>query len=197
MARSSREAAERTRATLLLAARDAFAQQGVHGVALEDVAARAGVTRGAVYHRWSSKRELVRAVVEQAMEEVAAAVEAAAERGEEDWARLRLGCLEFVRAATDPSIHRVLLVDGPTVLGWREWRELDAAASRRGLEALLAQLAARGELACPPDAAAVLLSGALNEGAMWVDDAGDPDVALAALATTLDALIDGLRARSR
>lgn len=195
MARTTKQESARLEAALLAAARKAFAAHGVQAVALEDIAQAAGVTRGAVYHRWPNKQALVAAVLEPVMTEVARSVDRAAAKGTDDWDSLERGCIEFVRAATRPAVRRLMLVDGPTALGWPAWRELDAKTSRRGLEETFAALAAAGELSVPPTAAALLVSGALNEAALWVGETDDPDAALADVTTVVDALLAGLRAK--
>ncbi|WP_432560308.1 TetR/AcrR family transcriptional regulator [Granulicoccus sp. GXG6511] len=195
MARASREEAERTGRRILEQARAAFAKEGYADVRLEEVAAAAGVTRGAVYHRYRSKQALFADVLASVMGEVAAAVVKAAEQvapGSGAWAPIKAGCLAFVAAATAPGVRRILVVDGPAVVGWEAWRELDAQHSRRMLAEGLGELAAEGLLRGDPESATILLSGALNEGALWVAAHPDPDRALDALDDTLDSLLQGL-----
>lgn len=196
MPRSSREVAERTGRQILAAAAKAFAQEGYAQVRLEEVAAAAGVTRGAVYHRYASKEALFAEVLSGVMAEVADRVEATADglEDEDPWVRLVAGCLAFVEAATAPGVRRILLVDGPAVVGWERWRDLDAAHSRRTLEEGLTAIDEAGRLRGDPWAAAILLSGALNESALWVSAADDPDAAMAALRETFPLLLAALRA---
>lgn len=196
MARTSREVAERTGERILEAAAAAFAEHGYARVRLEEVAAGAGVTRGAVYHRYDSKEALFEAVLAQVMEHVAEVVEKTADATPQGdpWASIEAGCLAFVRAVTRPSVRRVLLVDGPAVVGWEAWRALDAAHSRRTLEEALAALKEARLMRGDPLAAAMLLSGALNEAALWVTAADDPDAAIAAVADTFGLLLGSLHA---
>lgn len=196
LARSSREVAERTGRRILEAAREAFASQGYARVTLEEVAAAAGVTRGAVYHRYASKAALFTGVLAQVMSAVAVEVEGIADGvpGDDPFVQLEAGCLAFVRAATAPGVRRILLVDGPAVVGWEAWRELDADHSRRTLEAGLEAIRSEGLLQGEPSAAAILLSGALNEAALWVAAAEDPKAAMESVAVTFPLMLDALRA---
>ena len=83
------------------------------------------------------------------------------------------GCRAFLDAGTEPSAARIMLVDGPAVLGWARWRELDAESSGRHLVEALADLVERGELAAQPvEPLARLLSGAMNDLAMWLAEPG-------------------------
>ncbi|WP_425307642.1 TetR family transcriptional regulator [Ammonicoccus fulvus] len=195
MARSSREVAERTGRRILEASTEAFASRGYARVKLEEVAAAAGVTRGAVYHRYASKEALFAGVLAKVMSAVAVEVEGIADGVPDDdpFVGLEAGCLAFVRAATSPGVRRILLVDGPAVVGWEAWRELDADHSRRTLEAGLEPIRSEGLLRGDPSAAAILLSGALNEAALWVAAAEDPEVAMQSVAETFPLLLNALR----
>ncbi|MDO5498490.1 MAG: TetR family transcriptional regulator [Propionibacteriaceae bacterium] len=192
MARASREEAEATGRRILAAAREAFATEGYARVRLVEVAAAAGVTRGAVYHRYRVKEDLFADVLAIVMAEVAEAVERAADGAGGLRGGIEAGCLAFVRAATDPGVQRIMLVDGPAVVGWEAWRALDAQHSRHGLEVGLRELEKAGQFRGDPQAAAILLSGALNEAALWVASASDPDSAMDALGGAVRALLAGL-----
>ncbi len=79
---------QQTRDQLVRAATEVFAAQGFHGTSLDQVAALAGFTKGAVYSNFESKDELFLAVLEARFEEDMAAlqvaIEAADESGEND-----------------------------------------------------------------------------------------------------------------
>ncbi|WP_229851061.1 TetR/AcrR family transcriptional regulator [Streptomyces roseolus] len=180
-----------TRRALLAEGRRRFAADGYHHVVLADVARAAGVTKGAAYHHFDSKAGLFRAVVSEVQHELGERVAAEAERHEDLWEQLRAGCRAFLAAGTDPAVRRILLVDAPTVLGWDEWRTLDEESSARHLAEALEALVAAGTLADRPvEPLARLLSGAMNEAALWIARGGDPRAAEQAL----DRLLAGLRA---
>lgn len=157
-----------------------FARDGFAAVALDDVAADASATRGAVYHHFASKAGLFRVVLEAAHHEVGEAVAAAADAVEDPWGGFVVGCETFVRASLDDRVRRILLVDGPAVVGLATWREADAAGSARHLAEAVAELRAAGLLDPAAGAALVpMLSGALNEAALWIAGAEDRDAAVA------------------
>lgn len=175
MARSSREDTEATRARVLEAARGLFAERGYADVGLEQVAAAAGVTRGAVYHHYGSKRGLFAAVHRRAQEVVGAAVEDATQGLSDPWEMLEVGCQAFLAAAVAPEVRRVLLVDAPVVLGWDAWREQDEAHSARMLGEVLDELSDAGVIAdLPTGAVTAVLSGAMNEAALRAASLADP-----------------------
>ncbi|MFJ8694440.1 TetR/AcrR family transcriptional regulator [Streptomyces roseolilacinus] len=133
---------------------------------------------------------LFRATVRQAQQELGERVAAAAERHEDLWEQLRAGCRAFLAAGTDPAVRRILLVDAPVVPGWDEWRALDEESSARHLTEALTALAEAGIIADQPvEPLARLLSGALNETALWIARGGDPQAGEEAL----DRLLAGLR----
>lgn len=183
---------EQTRQALLRESRRLFATLGYGAVGLSQIVAAAGVTKGALYHHFDSKSDLFRAVMEQVQQEVAQKVTAAAEAHDDPWTQLTAGCQAFLAASTDPEIQRIVLVDGPAVLGWNEWRALDEAASARHLAEALTVLIEQGTIAPQPVAPLThLLSGAMNEAALWLATSASPeDLAhtWAALSRMLEAL---------
>ncbi|GLF93156.1 TetR/AcrR family transcriptional regulator [Streptomyces yaizuensis] len=183
---------ERTRRRLLDVSRELFATEGYGAVGLAEIVAAAEVTKGALYHHFSGKADLFRAVLREVQEDVGRRVAGAADAREDPWERLTAGCQEFLTAATGPGIQRIMLVDGPAVLGWNEWRGMDEESSARHLGEALAELMEHGVVARQPVAPlAHLLSGAMNEAALWLATSAQPqDMAdtRAALARLLEAL---------
>ncbi|MFE5509485.1 TetR/AcrR family transcriptional regulator [Streptomyces sp. NPDC056529] len=179
-----------TRRALLAEGRRRFAADGYHHVVLAEVARAAGVTKGAAYHHFDSKAGLFRAVVSEVQDELGERVAAEAERHEDLWEQLRAGCRAFLASGTDPAVRRILLVDAPTVLGWDEWRTMDEESSARHLAEALEALAEAGLIAGRPvEPLTRLLSGAMNEAALWIARGGEPRAAEQAL----DRLLAGLR----
>ncbi|NUR89936.1 MAG: TetR/AcrR family transcriptional regulator [Nonomuraea sp.] len=186
------EQKERTRRTLLATGRRLFATKGYAGVGLAEIVAESGVTKGALYHHFSGKTDLFRAVLEEVQREVADRVAAAADAERDPWAQLKAGCAAFVAAGADPDVQRIMLIDGPAVLGWNEWRAIDEATSVRHLTEALTALVADGSIrAQPVEPLARLLSGAMNEAALWLAQSGPAD--LAATQSALSGLLDALR----
>ncbi|MFI6511290.1 TetR/AcrR family transcriptional regulator [Streptosporangium sp. NPDC050855] len=186
---------EQTRQALLRESRRLFATLGYGAVGLSEIVRAAGVTKGALYHHFDGKAALFRAVLEQVQEEVAREVAATADAQDDPWERLVAGCQAFLTAGTAPDVRQIMLVDGPAVLGWAEWRAMDEAASARHLTDELTTLIEAGTIARRPVAPlAHLLSGAMNEAALWLAGSTDPrDLAetRAALSRMLEALRDG------
>ncbi|UCM87903.1 TetR/AcrR family transcriptional regulator [Streptomyces marincola] len=185
----------RTRRALLHEAARLFADRGYAAVGLTDVVAAAGVTKGALYHHFGGKADLFRAVLEEVQRDVGRRVADAAGAHEDPWDRLTAGCQEFLTASTAPEVRRIMLVDGPAVLGWNDWRAMDEAASARHLTDVLQELVELGTIPRQPVAPlARLLSGGMNEAALWLASTSSP-ADLADTRAALDRLLAGLRAR--
>lgn len=59
LGRGSSEESQETRQALLDAAAAAFAEKGLNGAKLDDIAARAGVTKGAIYSHFDGREDLL------------------------------------------------------------------------------------------------------------------------------------------
>jgi AcrR family transcriptional regulator len=151
-----------------VAARELFAEKGFAATGREEIAERAGVTRGALYHHFASKAEVMVAVVDELQAELVQRVVAAGLEGKGVREQLHRACRAYMDSCADPSIARVL-ADAPAVLGAAHCRALDAASCVPLLEQAFAQAGPEG-LTVPgdPSVAASLLLGLLNEGAALI-----------------------------
>jgi AcrR family transcriptional regulator len=181
-----------TRAKLIRAARTLFARHGYAAVGTEQIVRRAGVTRGALYHQFPGKEDLFLAVYEQVEEELTRRIGESLGEVTSPFEAIRGGIRVFLEACRTPEVQRIVLIDGPSVLGWERWREV---ADRNGLglmEAVIAAAVEAGEIA--PIAVkplAHLLMGAIDEAALLV--VRDPDDT-ETVAAILERMLDGLRA---
>lgn len=183
----------RTREALIRAGRDLFAQHGYAGTGLEELAARAGVTRGALYHQFRDKRALFLAVFEDVERDLVARLAEVVAGTDDPMEMLRRGSEGLLDACRDPAVRRIALIDAPSVVGWEKWREVDA---RYGLGLVRAVLERAAENGLIPDARieelAHLLLGALSEAAMLVAHRGDDPEVRARVSQSLRWLIDRL-----
>lgn len=167
MRRSQEERRTATTEALLLAARRLFGRRGYTTVSSVAVAASARVTTGAMYHHFADKAALFEAVFEVVERDLAEAVQSAALGPGDPLRRLERGALAFLDAAREGVTRQIVLIDGPSVLGWERWREIDARHHLRPLKAaLIAAMRARLVERRDPDALARLLMGALTEAAL-------------------------------
>ena len=108
---------------------------------------------------------------------------------------MRAGAEMFLAASTEPETQRIVLLDGPSVLGWDRWREI---ATEHGLGLIEATLQAAVDAGAidpqPVRPLAHVLMGALDEAAMLVARAEDPEATRAEVGGTLDSLLAALSA---
>jgi AcrR family transcriptional regulator len=183
-----------TRAQLIQAGRELFAERGYASVGTEEIVARAGVTRGALYHHFEDKKDLFRAVHEELERDLATSIGEQIAGVEDPWEALVRGVRGFLNASTDPALMRIALVDAPVVLGWQEWREIDARYGL-GLVSLGLQNAMDRGLLRRREVRplAHLLLGSITEAAMMIAYAPDHEAARREVEGPLLALLEGLK----
>lgn len=179
-----------TRSTLIAAARKHFAERGYAGAATPEIVAAAGLTRGALYHHYTDKEALFRAVVEAEAAEVARQIAAASIGQPNAIDALLQGSLAFLEAMAVSGRTRLLLLDGPAVLGREAMDRIDAAHAagslRDGLEAAIAQGLIKP---LPVDALTAQLSALFDRAALAIAQGDTREDHLAVIA----AVIEGLR----
>jgi len=185
---------EATRAALVAAARELFAERGYAGVGTEEIVHHAGVTRGALYHHFADKEDLLRAVLHDLARELAEASAAAALKQTDQWRQILAAVDAFLDACIDPAIQRIMMTDAPSVLGWDEWREIDSQYGLGLIKASLENAMETGLIARQPiDPLAHLLVGALDEAAMYISRAADDRVARREMGESIERMLNGLR----
>jgi AcrR family transcriptional regulator len=182
-----------TRQALLDAACALFGERGYAATSIDDVARAAKVTKGAFYHHYNGKQELFAGVYEQVKREVSERV-AAAFLEPDPWVDLCAGCQAMLDAHLDPHVQRIVLQDAQAVLDADTIRHVDTrygAVVLRG--ALRRAIRARVIRPLPLKTLALMLTGAILEGCMAVDDDDDPTRARADAGDVLTALLQGLQ----
>ena len=177
MPRASAADAAQTARTVLAVATAHFAEHGYAAASVDEIARAAGVTRGAVYHHYASKSGLFAAVADAI---------AAATVDSTPSSALAEGSHAFLDAITTPAAARVLLVDGPAVLSWEDWRRLDQEGPEASLRDGLAEAGVAPEF---HDALTAALSGAMNELALWLSRRPSDTAARNQAHRTLDRLL--------
>lgn len=183
-----------THAAILDAARSLFETKGYDAVSTQTICAAAGVSQGALFNHFGSKRDLFMAVHDDWQDALVARIDAAAAAHDDAWQRFRAIWRAYLASTENPEMRRVLLLDGPHVIGIERMRARDretAFAFFRGeVEALMAkglirQLDAHG--------LALLLFGALDQAAFEMADFPDDAELRTRLLDSMDALMEALR----
>ncbi len=187
-----------TRQALVEVARTLFAERGYAATGTEDIVAAARVTRGALYHHFRDKADLFRAVMAECAQEMAErlveqeTLRAQAEQGD-SWQLLRTGFQSFLDACTDPDFQRIVLVEGPAVLGHSAW---DALVEQHGyglLAEALTEAIQEGridDLPVPP--LTRMLASLISEASLYIARAEDHGLARREAGLVLDRLLVGL-----
>jgi AcrR family transcriptional regulator len=174
-----------------------FSQKGYAKAATEAIVQKAGVTRGALYHHFEGKKGLFLAVFQKAQAEIGRRIGAQAEAVDDPWDQLVAGCRAFLQAFTDPALQQIVVIDAPAVLDWNTYREVDETMPGSGFSLLkegIQELMGRGLIKPLSDeAVAHLLSGAMDEAAVWIAKSDDPKQALVQAQRALETLLSGLR----
>jgi AcrR family transcriptional regulator len=189
------ERTEATRGRLIATGRRLFAQKGFAGTSTEEILGESSVSRGALYHHFASKTDLFQAVFEAVEDDLTAQVLAAATAtGETDPMRiLEIGFDAFLDQCVNPEVQRIVMLDGPTVLGWDTWHELDERYAFGTIKAVLTVAAESGRIdAEAVDSLTHLLVGAVMQAGMVVARADDPAAARQLLGESFARLVSTL-----
>ncbi|OCP34484.1 TetR/AcrR family transcriptional regulator [Ensifer sp. LC163] len=188
--RSNRERSDTTRAAILDAAHGLFVARGYAETSTPDIVAAAGMTRGALYHHFEDKKALFFAVAEREASAVAARIEEATFDGLTPREALITGARAFFDAMAEPGRIRILLLDGPAVLGTRSMAAIDAANAQRRLEEGLAEaMAPKVHDPAALMATATLLSAAFDRAALEIAEGAPTDLYVEAIGHLIDRLI--------
>lgn len=185
--RSNRERSETTRRALLDAARELFVTRGYADTTTPEIATAAGTTRGALYHHFADKRDLLRALLEREGRAVADDIRSAEPPAGSPIDALVAGTTAYFDAMAIPGRTRLLLVEGPAALGAEETRALDEAASAATLVEGLRALAVV-PTNVSTEALAGLVSAAFDRAALEIDAGADPTAQAGALRWLLGAI---------
>ena len=188
-----------TRRTLVSAARALFGERGYAATSVEEIVRSAGVTKGALYHHFTDKDDLFRAVVEDVKGDVTAVVGAAfmAAADEPDALdTVTRGCLAFIDAHRDPAVQRITILDARAVLDAATRRELDARYEVAVIRGALRRAAHLGVIDPQPlGPLAHVLAGALGEACALLAEADDEATVRAEVRQVVSRLLEGLRPR--
>jgi AcrR family transcriptional regulator len=191
MRRSNKERTESMRLALMAAARELFVEKGYADTATPEIASAAGVTRGALYHHFEDKKALFSAIVAEEARQVSAQIEARSARSASERDAILDGAHGYFDAMAVPGRTRLLLREGPAILGLHSLQEIDAENAEGSLKAGLAALLAASGKDALLGVLAELLSAAFDRAALAIEAGGRRED----YETAIAALIDGISVR--
>ena len=178
---------------MLAAARSSFGRKGYTQTSIDEIAAAARVTKGAVYHHFAGKKALFRAVYSEVEAEAQARTAEAVDLKGSPIDQIVAGVSAYLDVAMDPEVQQITLIDGPTVLGLEPEGPADRQPGHIALRSYLAAAIERGELVdLDPNVLAHLVGGLALLGGLLIARAGDPDAARAALGQALGRMLRAL-----
>ena len=182
-----------TRAKLVHAARQAFGSVGYAAASMDDFTAAAGLTRGALYHHFGDKKGLLQAVIAQIDDEMSQRLRAIADKAKDPWRGFVDENIAYIEMALEPEIRRIVMRDGPAVLGDPSTWPSQSQCNRSMTESLKRLKAEGFVIDVDPEGAARLLSGAALHAAQWIANSEDPAATSKRAVKAFKALLDGLR----
>jgi AcrR family transcriptional regulator len=190
--------AEATRRAVVAAARASFGRKGYAQTSVDEIAAAARVTKGAVYHHFADKEALFRAVHAEVEAEAQARAAAAMDPKEPPIDQIVAAVNAYLDAALDEEIRRITLIDGPALLGLEPDGPADQQAGHAEVRLFIAAAIARGQIIdLDPDLLAHLIGGLALQGGLLIARASDPDAARATLGRALGVMLRGLATGKR
>lgn len=188
------EQGQSTRQRIIDEAITLFARDGYEATSISGLLNQTGLSRGALYHHFDSKEALFDAVLDQVESSLATRILAAANQSRDPMASLEAGCLNFLRLSRDPVIRQIVLIDAPTAVGWRRWREIDEKYGFGLMKFSLSTAGAHGKVdEGLVEMYAHMILASLMELALLVARSEQPDTDLAKAEQAITVLIGALR----
>jgi len=192
VARRRADMVEETRAKLIGAARKAFAAKGYAAASMDDLTAEVGLTRGALYHNFGDKKGLLQAVIDQIDAEMLIRQRRAGAQADTPWTAFLMEGVAYMEMAVEPEIQRIMLLDGPAVLGDPSRWPNQSACLRTSTQVIQSLIDAGTVKDMDAEAAARLINGAALNAALWIAAADDPHAVLGKAVEAFRNLATGL-----
>lgn len=191
------ERREKTKSAILKTAKRIFGEYGFAATTMDEIAETARVAKGAVYHHFPTKEALFEAAFEQVSLELVAELDRVARAEKDALAAMAAGTERYFAACAKGATGQIILRDGPAVLGWERWREIDAKHFGGKFPRAVAAAMDAGLIARQPiEPLARLLLGAVTEAAVAVSSGRDIAMAGADYARAFRSLLDALRVKN-
>jgi AcrR family transcriptional regulator len=190
------EYSESTRQALVDSAVELFTKRGYAGTSLDEVAKRARVTKGALYHHFSGKQALFEAAFDAVENKLMRRLGDIVTAPGDPWETAIAGLRAYVQVCLEPAYQRIVIHEAPVVMGWERWREAEEHFSFGLLRTAIELLVSSGEIDdLPVEITARLLFGSLSAGASTIAGSSDPRKTSREVERTIVRVLEGLRKR--
>jgi AcrR family transcriptional regulator len=178
-----------------------FTEHGYAGTSLDAIVAGARVTKGALYHHFAGKQALFEAVFERIERRASHLVREQLRDEQDPWGQARAGLRAFLEVVRDPAYRRVVIQDGPAVLGYERYREQEERSTFADVLAIVTSVPATGRLADGHLDAdepmrrtfARIFFGAMSAAGESVSLADDQEAAAARVEAAIGLILTGLQ----
>jgi AcrR family transcriptional regulator len=183
-----------TRRALLDNAAELFAARGYAGTSLDEVVSAARVTKGALYHHYQGKLDLFQAVFDRCESNAVKRINSDVRRKKDPWDKALTAVASFLEVCQEPAYRRIVMQEGPVVLGFDRWRESEER-STYGLvhdlvRRVLRQYDIEGTLL---ETFTRIFYGAMSSAGIVVSEAEDPEQSSREVSTVISLMLAGLR----
>lgn len=189
-----------TRRALVKAAEGLFTARGYASTSLDAIVSAAEVTKGALYHHYSGKQALFEAVFEDVEERATERIRTAISGVANPWEKAVTGLREFLAVVQEPAYRRVVVQEGPAILGYERFREMEERSTYSVLSDLAREILAAGAWELDDeqmvDTFSQIFFGALSAAGESVSDSDDPQAASERVEAAIGMVLAGLRALS-
>jgi AcrR family transcriptional regulator len=185
-----------TKRALIEVATAEFTEHGYGGTSLDSIVSGARVTKGALYHHFSGKQRLFEAVFAKVEDDAAASIKAALRDSPDPWEKARAGLRAFLAVVQQPTYQRVVIQDGPAILGYERFRETEERSSYGIVQDIVGSVleASTYELDEPmKQTFSRIFFGAMSAAGESVSSSEDPKRAVARIEAAIGFILEGLR----
>jgi AcrR family transcriptional regulator len=188
-----------TRRALVDAAEGLFTEHGYAATSLDAIVAEARVTKGALYHHYSGKQALFEAVFERVESAGAASIKASFKGHKDPWEKALAGLHGFLEVVRQPSYSRIVIQDGPSVLGYERFREQEERSTFAYVLDIVGAVLSAGDWHLDNEMQhtfARIFFGAMSSSGASVSTSEDADAAAERVEIAIAFILSGLRALS-
>jgi len=186
-----------TKRALVDVAEELFTEHGYAAASLDAIVAGAEVTKGAVYHHFSGKQALFEAVFERVESRAARSIHEAVQGNRDPWEKALAGLRAFLAVVREPTYRRVVIQEGPAVLGYARFREQEERSTFANVQEIVRSVLDAGGWGVDEDMLqtfARIFFGAMSSAGESVATADDPIAAAARVETAIAFILQGLQA---
>jgi AcrR family transcriptional regulator len=195
VSRRAQYSASTKRALVDVAAR-LFTEQGYAATSLDQVVAGARVTKGALYHHFSGKQAVFEAVFEKIEADASRRIRKALKGSRDPWEKALIGLRAFLAIVRDPAYQRVVIQEGPAILGYERFREQEERSSYGLVQDMVGDVLRDSTYEVDDDMLETftrIFFGAMSAAGETVSSSPDPKLAVARVETAISFILTGLR----